>query len=253
MNLLRQIAEVNPSVHIKGGYVRDQLLGLESRDIDFVIEGDYEEQLALFAEAFDWAIPTGASHGTFMFKHFGEKYECTVCDDVTNCGSKSDFTINSLLMNADGNIIDNHDGQSDLLSKTIRVVDLDSLSNDCIRVVRGIRFSRSLGFRIDDDTWELMHSAAKDIHFLENITKYRSWNEISKIMKLDNAVGALASLELLGVKMPFKSWTNVDNNNDYISNLSKSLQSLSKEERAVVYKDWGIKVVDRKAVEEKLC
>ena len=181
-----------------GGVVRDEILGLESFDVDMVYEGNAIE----FAEnltphpSFEHPLPQGAREnsieilqinkpfGTVRIKIDGcevdiastreEVYErkghlpvvtkigCSLKDDVM----RRDFTINSLYKSAaTGEIIDFTGGLKDIKNRTLRVLHDNSLVDDPTRIIRALKFSVRFGFRLDEHTKKLQDSYLKNINY----------------------------------------------------------------------------------------
>lgn len=92
-------------------------------------------------------------------------------DDV----SRRDFTINSMGIDAKGNIIDHFGGGQAIKDKLIKTVgDPDKrFGEDNLRMIRAVRFSSRLGFGIEDKTMKSIQKHAKNIVKVspERITK----------------------------------------------------------------------------------
>lgn len=159
---------------VVGGYVRDRLLGGERasriREVDVLVEGGSATQLA---EAVSRVLDT---HPPVAFERFGtahidvgdravefvgartERYDPnsrkpdvspgTLKDDVM----RRDFTVNSLLMDWDGSVLDlTGRGLADLEARRI-VTPLDPRSTfdeDPLRMLRAVRFATTLAFSLD--------------------------------------------------------------------------------------------------------
>jgi poly(A) polymerase len=165
-------------VFVVGGFVRDRLLGLPCKDIDFVTTGDGP----LLAEAVNTALGNPDSYLS-IFKTFGtamirfeewdlefvgarkESYSTDSRKPSVSKGSlqddqlRRDFTINALAFAIGGedaySIIDPFHGVEDLGYKRI-VTPLDpekTFSDDPLRMMRAIRFASQLeDFFIDSGT-----------------------------------------------------------------------------------------------------
>lgn len=177
-----------------GGSVRDLLMGIIPNDIDFCTNATPEEMLTIFPHS----IKTGIKHGTltipFKNKHYevttyridGEysdkrhpenvKFSRSLKEDL----SRRDFTINAIACDADdGNIIDLFKGVRDIKHKVIRTVGNSKkrFTEDALRMLRCIRFSSQLNFKIKRSALLSIKALYKNI---ENISKERIREEFFK-------------------------------------------------------------------------
>ncbi|MBI3133785.1 MAG: HD domain-containing protein [Bacteroidetes bacterium] len=213
-------AREGKSSFVIGGFVRDMVLKRPSKDIDFVVLGDGLD----FAQKV--ADELGIKKVAF-YKNFGTA--AFVCDDLdiefvgarkesysrdsrkplVEGGSLSDdqkrrdFTINalaiSLAKSSFGEVIDPFDGLEDLKNKLIRTpLDPDqTYSDDPLRMMRAIRFSSQLGFRIDENS---LASIQKNAERLKIISVERIMDEFNKIVlseKPSRGIGLLFDTRLL--------------------------------------------------------
>lgn len=151
-----------------GGCVRDSLLGREPEDWDITTSARPEEVRALFTRTVD----TGIAHGTVTVMLQKKGYEVTTYrvdgeyedarhpKEVTFTGElkedlrRRDFTINAMAYNDRAGLVDIFGGQEDLGKKVIRCVGKadERFDEDALRIMRAVRFSAQLGFRIEDGT-----------------------------------------------------------------------------------------------------
>lgn len=145
-----------------GGHVRDELLGLTSKDIDLAVEcnsfAEMEEHIkATHAKIF---LSKPEFQTIRALTHSGEPRDYVMCrkdgaysdgrhpDEVTpgtiyDDLARRDFTINAIAKNAaHGTIFDPFGGQSDLRSKTLRCVGSAAkrFHEDPLRILRAFRF-----------------------------------------------------------------------------------------------------------------
>ncbi len=214
-----------------GGCVRDELLGLESKDIDFTVVLD-DTSLSV-DEGWDKMLKWLRSEGFELFLETkdcftvrgkfpkGHKNEGLVGDFVMSrkevgvipgtrkpileLGTleddlmRRDFTVNSLCKDEDGKIIDLFEGVYDLRTKVLRTP-LDpmiTLLDDPLRMLRGLRFSITKGFIIDSKLWDSMLDPRVLDKLKEVVSHERMREEITKMMKHDT----IKSLKLLN-KIP---------------------------------------------------
>src|SRR5437867_2580708 len=172
LDLLKRAAgELGATAWVVGGYVRDKLLGRSHLDLDVVVEdGDS------LAVARRFAALAGASPPV-TFERFGtaqvtlpgrlvefvtarvESYapdsrkpdvrQATLDEDLR----RRDFTVNTLLMDLDGNVHDRLGARHDLEGRVLRTpTDPEkTFTDDPLRMLRGIRFAAELGFELAPD------------------------------------------------------------------------------------------------------
>lgn len=181
MNIIN-INDTSNKLYYVGGVVRDELLGIESFDIDMTYEGDAVE----FAKQLDNAeiLQINEPFGTVRVKIDGrevdiasarsEIYErkghlptvtkigCSLKEDVL----RRDFTINALVKSVStGEITDYTGGLNDLKSRTLRVLHDDSFIDDPTRIIRGLKFSVRFGFELDSHTKKLQEDYLNNINY----------------------------------------------------------------------------------------
>lgn len=157
-----------------GGFVRDKLLGTDSKDIDIEVHGLAPETLYEILKEVGEPLSYGSSFGIFSLKGLNvdiampRKERATgnghrdfeVCVDpfigTTEAARRRDFTVNALMEDVlTGEIIDPFDGEKDLKNKVIRHIDDNTFPEDPLRVLRGAQFAARLGFTIAPETVDL--------------------------------------------------------------------------------------------------
>jgi len=164
--LKRAAAVLSAQAWVVGGYVRDKLLGRDHPNPDVVVEqGDalkLAERFATLAgapppvvfERFGTAQVTLPGHLVEFVNARAESYApdsrkpdvrpATLEEDLR----RRDFTINTLLMDFEGNVHDRLGGQKDLDARILRTPTdpLRTFADDPLRMLRAIRFASQLGF-----------------------------------------------------------------------------------------------------------
>lgn len=213
-----------------GGCVRDALLGLSSKDVDFSVvapEGVFataehafvamETQLA--AEGFQifesrrefltirarvpkgHALEARTTVADFVLARRDGPYSDgrrpdwvapgTLADDL----ARRDFTVNALARSVDWTLVDMFGGVEDLKANLLRFVGQPEkrIAEDGLRVMRGFRFHITKGFDVEEETWEALVSefGAK---MLSKVSTERIREELVKMFRANT----LASLRLLG-------------------------------------------------------
>jgi poly(A) polymerase len=196
----------NQAAYVIGGFVRDVLLERSTNDIDVVVVGSGIDLARLVAQELGGLkVSVFKNFGTAMFKYRGLEIEFVgarkesyhrdsrkpMVEDGTleDDQNRRDFTINALALSLNkdtyGELIDPFGGLKDLEEGTIRTP-LDPMvtfSDDPLRMLRAIRFSAQLGFRIDGKTFDGI-VAQKDR--IEIISMERVSEELNKMLLSDN-------------------------------------------------------------------
>lgn len=195
-----------------GGCVRDSLLNNSPKDYDITTSAKPEDTLSIFEKT----IPTGINHGTVTVLINNNSYEVTTyrtdgnyldnrrpscvnfVTDIKEDLSRRDFTINALAYNKSVGLIDYFNGINDISKKLIRCVgDSDKrFKEDALRMLRAIRFSCQLNFKIHQST---LNAIIKNTKLINNISKERIRDELCKILTCDNASKGIDILQKSGL------------------------------------------------------
>lgn len=167
------------SAYAVGGCVRDCLLGKEPHDWDITTSATPEQIKSYFSHTID----TGIEHGTVtvMMNHIGYEVTTYRMDGKYSDGrhpekvsfvvnldedlSRRDFTINAMAYNDTFGLVDLYGGEEDLRAGIIRAVGKaeERFSEDALRMLRALRFSAQLGFKIEEHTYEAIKTKADTI------------------------------------------------------------------------------------------
>ncbi|MBM7836343.1 CCA tRNA nucleotidyltransferase [Clostridium sardiniense] len=214
--IIKKLQNNNKKAFVVGGCVRDSILGRVPKDWDICTNATPEEVIKLFNKT----IPTGLKHGTITVMINNEGYEVATfrieddyddsrhpnkvefVDDIVKDLSRRDLTINSMAYNYEDGLIDPFNGYIDILNKFIRAVgDPDKRFNeDALRMLRAIRFSAQLGFKIDEETRNSIRKFSDKIKYI-SVERIRC--ELEKIIMSDAyKIDDLVSLGLLKYIIP---------------------------------------------------
>ena len=201
-----------------GGYVRDTLLGLTPKDIDFCTDATPDEQAIVYAKNGIEHIPTGLQHGTWTVVLRGAEtgvYEITSLRTETDHDgrhatvawtrdwnedlSRRDLTFNAMAMSFDGELLDPFNGKSDLEKGRVRFVGnaAERMREDFLRILRFVRFqARFSNGQYDQDALDAVEDCAPG---LADISRERVWSEVSRIVSGKQGPAYLSELIRLGL------------------------------------------------------
>jgi len=225
-------------IYLVGGAVRDELLGLQPQERDWVVVGSTPEEML------DKGYKqVGASFPVFLHPRTGEEYALARTEKKLGHGyhgfsvdfhagvtleedlHRRDLTINAIARDDDGRLIDPFDGQRDVQQKVLRHVSA-AFVEDPLRVLRVARFAARfapLGFRVHESTLALMAEITQSGE-LGHLAAERIWREIemamsspmpSEFVRVLRRCGALEALlpevnRLFGVPQPERYHPEID-------------------------------------------
>ena len=206
-SVLTKITDQGYKAYVVGGYVRDYILGIESYDIDIATNALPTELNELFDNVdnnmygglsfskgdYNFDITTFRSEVTYEDRRPTEfNYIDTVEEDVV----RRDFTINSLYMDSDGNIIDIYNGQDDINNRIIRCIGniKDKMVEDPLRILRALRFKIVLDFELEEN---LLTFIKQNKDLINSLSYSRIKEELDYIIKSSNRVKGLNYLKEL--------------------------------------------------------
>jgi tRNA nucleotidyltransferase (CCA-adding enzyme) len=204
---------------IVGGCVRDVLLGKPISDWDVATDALPNELMKLFPKA----IPTGLQHGTVTLVVRGRHYELTTLrgettysdgrrpdavhfvDDIVADLARRDFTVNAIAVNPqDGSLVDPFEGRKDLASRTLRAVGkaFERFSEDGLRVLRAARFTATLEFELDPDTFAAIGPTLDTFRKVSAERVRDEWVKTMKAKEPSRAFEVMRASGILGVTCP---------------------------------------------------
>ena len=167
--IMSVIREYGATSYVVGGCVRDSIIGRKPHDWDICTPALACELLVEFEEKGYRVIPTGLQHGTITVHLNGNNYEITTfrrdgeysdgrhpdtvefTSDLIYDLERRDFTINAMAYNSEEGLVDPYCGYEDIQDRRIRCVGNpdDRFQEDGLRILRALRFSVQLGFKIE--------------------------------------------------------------------------------------------------------
>ena len=225
-------------IYLVGGYVRDQLLGLETKDRDWVVVGATPEEMLKQGYR-----QVGKDFPVFLHPKTNEEYALARTERKTAPGYsgfsfhaaadvtleedliRRDLTINAIALSDGEQLIDPFNGQADLKAKLLRHVS-PAFVEDPVRILRVARFAArfaDLGFTIADETQKLMTEMVNNGE-VDSLVPERVWQETMRALTENTPAryfevlrdcGALAKLfpeidQLWGVPQPKEHHPEVD-------------------------------------------
>lgn len=203
-----------------GGKVRDELLGLKSKDVDYTAvpnefllkqeltaEQMFDELVKYLAEAkFNIFLITKECYTIRAMFPEGHQYSGvadfvmarkeigyikgtrtpivvpgTLYDDL----ERRDFTVNALAKDSNDKIIDFFGGLEDLKNKILRtpLPCEETFNDDPLRILRAIRFAITKNFSISDDIYDTLCNY--DYFKMKVVSKERIYEELKKMFEYD--------------------------------------------------------------------
>ena len=220
MRLLRLAGEASQSLdaglYLVGGTVRDLVLGADPRDLDLSFVGESGRIESALAPAIGAAVESRSQFGTYVLTVGAEAMDVatarreayprpgalpqvspgSIDDDL----SRRDFSINAMAVGLTpsdwGVLMDPFDGRADVADGVVRVLHPGSFTDDPTRILRAVRYSRRLGFRLDSETEALVR---RDAHRLRSVSGDRVRRELEHLLGEGRASSMLEMAQGLGV------------------------------------------------------
>ena len=212
LEILNKIFDYGYEAYIVGGFVRDKLLGIESNDVDITTNATPMELKNIFPEI----NIDKDNYGSVTLFYKNNRFEVTTyrqdldyidnrhpseikyVNDLKTDLLRRDFTINTICIDKDGNIVDLLDGKKDLENHVLRsILDADkSFRDDSLRILRAIRFAVLLDCHLSQD---VVNAINLNKHLLKNLSYTRKRRELDKIFsstKAENGINLIESFEL---------------------------------------------------------
>ena len=199
IEVLNKFYENGYLAYIVGGYPRDSLLNVKTKDIDICTNAKPMD----IVELFDTEAISDIKYGSVKVIYKSCQFDVTTfrkdikyednrkpikikyINDLKNDLLRRDFTINTICIDKDGNYVDLLNAKEDISNKIIRTVGNPKyrLKEDSLRILRAIRFASILDFEIDDKTKSYI---VKYGPMLKKLSGSRKKEELSKIFSSVN-------------------------------------------------------------------
>jgi tRNA nucleotidyltransferase (CCA-adding enzyme) len=194
LEIARAVNQAGGRALIVGGWVRDRLLGRDSKDIDIEVFGLPADRLRSLLEALGRVEAVGESFQVFKTGeidvslprreskarrgHRGFDVTGDPSMTVADAARRRDFTVNAIAWEPLGDeYLDPFDGRTDLARRVLRAVDPATFPEDSLRVLRAVQFAARFDFELDEPTRVLCRSIP-----LDDLAAERIWGEIEKLL-----------------------------------------------------------------------
>lgn len=212
-----------------GGAVRDELLGVQVKDIDFAVEapsfsamkqavldrgGKIFQETPQFLTIRAKVPKLGASDFVLCRKERGsldgrhpETVEAgTLLDDL----SRRDFTVNAMARDEVGTLIDPFNGIQDLATHTLRTVGKarERFHEDYLRILRAVRFAITKKMRLHDDIVDCLEDITV-IMGIKKVSVERVREELSKAFAFDTRATMTTFMDFPKLQFIFEAFPDL--------------------------------------------
>lgn len=205
-SIMQSLLNHGHEAYIIGGAVRDCMLCIKPKDWDIFTDATGGEILSIFPEGKVIGNKDRQEKILTVVVRGVEVSQYRVNGDRTETGislekhlSTCDFTINSIVMNINGGIIDKYYGARDLQHRVISTVGSpeDRIMEDKLRVLRAVRFSVKYDFSINDHLIDVITNTD-----ITTLPVERVREEILKILMYPDGLTRLVYYNLLEQIIP---------------------------------------------------
>jgi tRNA nucleotidyltransferase (CCA-adding enzyme) len=209
--IAKLVAGIGGRALVVGGWVRDQLLGRPSKDVDVEVYGVPAPRLQNVLETIGPVNTVGESFTVYKVNDVdvslprvesktgrGHRAFAVTGDPSLSpeeAARRRDFTINAIAWDPlTGEYLDPFDGRTDLLQRRVlRAVDARTFGDDSLRVLRGLQLAARFALNLDPGTKALCQRIE-----LDDLPAERIWGEIEKLLLLAErpSIGFALALEL---------------------------------------------------------
>lgn len=193
-----------------GGWVRDQMLGLDPKDVDIEVFGVPADRLKALLERIGRVDAVGEAFTVYKVGdvdvslprresktgrgHKGFSVEGDPALSFEDAARRRDFTINAMSWDPlASELIDPFHGRDDLRARVLRVVDPRTFGDDSLRVLRALQFAARFELTVDDETKAIAAAIP-----LDDLPSERVWGEFEKLLLRARrpSIGLALALEL---------------------------------------------------------
>ena len=194
LRVARAVRDAGGRALIVGGWVRDTLRGVDSKDIDIEAYGLPADKLQAALAGLGAVNSVGASFAVFKLGpldvslprteskagrgHRGFNVTGDPALPLAAAARRRDFTVNAIAWDPlQREYLDPHDGRADLAAHRLRMVDPGTFGDDSLRVLRAMQLAARLEFDVDPPTRAVCRAIA-----LDDLPAERIWGELDKLL-----------------------------------------------------------------------
>jgi len=206
VNILKKIEKNGFEAYVVGGYVRNNLLGINSRDVDICTNALPKDIIKIFNLKKDTKDNYGSVNiitkkynidiTTYRkeYNYVAHKPEIEFISELDDDLSRRDFTINAILLDSNNVLIDKYNGIEDLNNKLLKCIGntKEKLTSDPLRILRALRFSILYDLELDK---EMLEFIKKNKSLIKKISYFRRKEELDKIFTSKNKIKVLKLLK----------------------------------------------------------
>jgi len=212
LDVLKIFNNYGYDAYIVGGYPRDKILGIKTNDIDICTNAKPKEIM----EIFDTEGVSDIRYGAVRVIYKGVMFDVTTfrkdikyennrkpvkikyVTELKKDLLRRDFTINTICIDKDGNMIDLLNAKKDIERRIITTVGNARyrLKEDSLRILRAIRFATYLDFEIDECTKTYIRKYG---YLLKDLSNSRKKEELDKIFTSKNKEKGRELILMLGL------------------------------------------------------
>ena len=187
--IVRKVLSAGKEVFLVGGFLRDLLRGVKSRDIDFVVKCNPKDFLSKTLRDIDGTLVEFRDFA--MVRSVLQDYTLDFTEvkgELEEDLLKRDFTVNAIAWSAERGIIDPLGGRNDVERGIIKAVSEENLIDDPLRLLRAYRLASEIGWDIDGETRKMIRKLKS---FIRESSSERITLEIFKLLNSTGHVKAL--------------------------------------------------------------
>ena len=194
VDIARAVRDRGGRALVVGGWVRDRLLGLHSKDLDMEVFGITANELPALLARFGRVEPVGQSFPVYKIQdidiglprresksgrgHKGFVVEGDPAMSLEEAARRRDFTVNAISWDPlTGEYIFPFSAQQDLDLRILKAVDPATFADDSLRVLRAVQFAARFEMTLDPATAQLCQSIP-----LDDLPPERIWGEMEKLL-----------------------------------------------------------------------